>query len=128
MSVSPDVEWINLSMFSASSKGICRVEAYRLIGQQFSELWLCAHEENYFQIWIRTTICYACMYVMKYVVWARYRILNFVPIWSRSPFSLKIIPLALILDVENTGIFNWQIIGITNQPPHEAKIENFINQ
>ena len=42
----PDAGWINLLKLTASFKGMCRVVANRLIGQQFAELWHCAHEEN----------------------------------------------------------------------------------
>ena len=42
----PDADWINLLIFSAPFKGMCRAVANRLIGQQFSELWHCAHKEN----------------------------------------------------------------------------------
>ena len=45
----PDEGWINSSIFSALFKGICRVVANRLIGQQFIELWHhdnCVYKEN----------------------------------------------------------------------------------
>ena len=42
----PDAGRINLSIFSASFKGMCRVVANRLIWRRFPELWHCAHEEN----------------------------------------------------------------------------------
>ena len=45
----PNVGWLKSSILSALFKGICRVVANRLIGQQFSELWHykdCTHKEN----------------------------------------------------------------------------------
>ena len=45
----PDSSWINSSIFSALFKGLWRVVANRLIGQQVSALWHhedCAHKEN----------------------------------------------------------------------------------
>ena len=45
----PDAGWIKSSIFSALFKGICRVVANPLMGQQISELRQhenCAHKDN----------------------------------------------------------------------------------